>query len=163
MKIYIKIILVILVAFIVHTLLGKIDHRISLVINLFTITVIYFAVLKGEIFGTVTGAVCGLLQDSFSYGVYGVAGIATTIVGYIAGVISKKIYVISFFRNFLFIFFLTAFQLVIWRLIHSFIFSEPFLSGNSFIFFQPFFNALVGSSLFPVFRKLFKSSFMVGQ
>jgi rod shape-determining protein MreD len=157
MKIYLKIILVILAAFVAHTLLGKISNKIFLVVNLFTIIVIYFAVLKGEIFGAVNGAVCGLIQDSFSLGVFGVAGIATTVMGYLGGILSKKIYVISFFKRFLFIFILTVFQLVVWRLIHSFVFSEPFLPGNNFILFQPFFNALVGSILFPIFRKFLRS------
>jgi len=155
MKVYIKIILIILAAFIIHTLLGKISNKIPLLVNLFTIIVIYFGVIKDEIFGAVTGTACGLIQDSFSYGVFGVAGIASTFMGFLAGIISKKIYVMSFFKIFLFIFILSSFQLAVWRLIHSFVFSEPFLSGNNTILFQPFFNALVGAFLFPVFRKIF--------
>ncbi|MFW6124067.1 MAG: rod shape-determining protein MreD [Acidobacteriota bacterium] len=163
MRIYLKVILVIFAAFIAHTLLGNISNKIFLMVNLFTIIVIYFSVLKGEIFGAVTGTVCGLIQDSFSLGIFGVAGIATTIMGYLAGFISKKIYVMSFFKIFLFIFTLTLFQLAVWRLIHSFIFSEPFLSGNSFILYQPFFNALVGSLFFPIFKKILRSRSTVSQ
>jgi len=157
MKEYIKVFLVIVVAFLIHTFLGKISNEIPVVVNLFTIIVIYIGVLKGEIFGAVTGAFCGLIQDSFSFGIFGVAGIATTIMGYLAGIISKKIYVISFFKNFIFIFILTAFQLTIWRIIHSFVFSEPLLSGSYYLLFQPFFNALVGSSLFPIFKRFFSN------
>lgn len=163
MKIYLKIILAILAAFVLHTLFGEISNKIFLVVNLFTVIVVYFAVLKGGIYGAVTGSVCGLIQDSFSLGIFGVAGLATTIIGYLAGVISKKIYVMSFFKIFLFIFTLTVFQLTVWRLIHSFIFSEPFLSGSTFILFQPFFNALLGALLFPIFRKFLRSSPMESQ
>ncbi len=158
MRDYIKAVLIIIVLFVAHTVLGKISKEIPMALNLFTIIVIYFAILKGEIFGAVTGAICGLIQDSFSFGVFGVAGLATTLMGYLAGTISRKIYVISFFKNFLFISILTLFQLVIWRCMHSFVFTEPFFSGSIVILFQPFFNALAGSAFFPVFRKFFKST-----
>jgi len=156
MKDYIKAILTIIVIFVAHTFLGRISKEIPIAINLFTIIVIYFAILKGEVFGAFTGAVCGLIQDSFSFGVFGVAGLATTLTGYLAGTISRKIYVISFFKSFLFLFILTVFQLIVWRGMHSFVFSEPFLSGSKVILFQPFFNALAGSVFFTVFRKIFK-------
>jgi len=157
MRDYVKAILTIIAVFAAHTILGKISKEIPIALNLFTIIVIYFAMLKGEIFGAFTGAVCGLIQDSFSFGVFGVAGLATTLTGYLAGVISRKIYVISFFRNFLFISILTIFQLVIWKCMHFFVSSEPFFSGSIVILFQPFFNALAGSLFFPVFRKFFRS------
>lgn len=163
MRIYLKIFLIILVAFVLHTLFGKISKQIFFLVNLFTILVIYLAVLKGEIYGAVTGSVCGLIQDSFSLGIFGVAGIASTILGYFAGFISKRIFVLSFFKIFLFIFTLTVFQLAVWRLIHSFIFSEPFLSGSTVILFQPFFNALVGALFFPLFRKFLRISPMESQ
>ncbi len=156
MKDYLKTIGVIIGVFIVHNFLGRISTEIPFAVNLFTIVVIYFAVLKGEVFGALSGAVCGLIQDSFSLGVFGVAGIASTLTGYLAGLISRKIYIMPFFKSFLFIFILTAFQLIVWGLIHSFIFSETLFSESPVILFQPFFNALVGSSFFPVFRKLFK-------
>jgi rod shape-determining protein MreD len=163
MRDYIKVIIAIIAVFVVHTFFGKISKEIPIVLNLFTIIVIYFAILKGEVFGAFTGAICGLIQDSFSFGVFGVAGLATTLTGYLAGTISKKIYVISFFKNFLFILILSIFQLVIWRCMHSFVFSEPFFSESVVVLFQPFFNALVGSVFFPVFRKIFKYTSLDGQ
>ncbi|MBD3413757.1 MAG: rod shape-determining protein MreD [Candidatus Aminicenantes bacterium] len=157
MKKYIYILLTILVVFIVYTFLGRISPEIPVALNLFTIMVVYLAVLDGEVMGAVFGAVCGLIQDSFSLGVFGVAGIATTLMGYLAGFISRKIYVISFFKIFLFIFTMSSFQLIVWKLIHSFVFSEPVFSESHVILSQPFFNALVGSALFPFFRKIFQS------
>ncbi len=156
MKDYIKAVLIVIVIFVAQTFLGRIAKEIPIAINLFTVIVIYFAILKGEVFGAFTGAVCGLIQDSFSFGVFGVAGLATTLMGYLAGTISRKIYVISFFKSFLFIFILTVFQLIVWRCMHSFVFSEPIFSGSKVILFQPFFNALAGSVFFTVFRKTFK-------
>jgi len=157
MKDYGRIVLIIAVAFIVHLFLGKISHKIFFAFNLFTILVIYSAILRGEIFGAVSGAICGLIQDSFSLGAFGVSGIATTLMGYLAGMISRRFLITSFFKNFLFIFLLTAFQLMVWKFIYTFVFGEPFFSGSNILFVQPFFNALVGSSLFRIFRKFFKS------
>jgi rod shape-determining protein MreD len=157
MKDFIKVSLAIIIAFLLYTVLNKISTSLVLLFNVFSLVVIYFAVEKNEIFGACLGAFCGLIQDSFSLGVFGVAGLAKTIVGYTAGYIAKKIDVHPPLRCFFFIFLLISFEFILWALLYSFIFSESINTGRGLIFFQPLGTALVGSFLFSFLRKLKRS------
>lgn len=152
-------VLSVLVAFLLYSLLGKISVSLLFIFNFFSLIVIYFALEKGEIYGACLGAFCGLLQDSFSMSVFGVAGIAKTIIGYSAGYFSGKINVTSIRRNFVFVFLLLCVELIIWSVLYSFIFSERVSTGGGIIFFQPLITAILGSLAYRFVRKL-KSSKM---
>ncbi|MCK4336652.1 MAG: hypothetical protein KAX11_01830, partial [Candidatus Aminicenantes bacterium] len=111
---------------------------------------------KGETSGAILGMVCGMIQDSFSAGVFGVAGISKTITGFLAGIIAKRINTVLFSRNFIFIFFLSGMELLIWAFLYVFIFSERINTGQGLIFFQPMGTALLGSISFKLIRFLYK-------
>ncbi len=149
----------VLVAFLLYSLLAKISVSLLFLFNFFSLIVIYFALEKGEIYGACLGAICGLIQDSFSMSVFGVAGIAKTIMGYFAGYFSGKINVIPIKRNFVFVFLLLCVELIIWSVLYSFIFSERVSTGGGLIFFQPLITAVLGSLAYRFVRKL-KSSKM---
>lgn len=153
MRDFIEIALGIVIAFIFYTVLAKISISLIQIFNVFSLVIIYFALDKGEIYGACIGTFCGLIQDSFSLGVFGVAGIAQTIMGFTAGYISRKINVLPLRRNFFFIFVLVGFELLLWALLYSFIFSETINTGKGLIFFQPLSTALLGSILFILIRK----------
>jgi rod shape-determining protein MreD len=157
MRDFLGIILSVLVAFLLQTLLAKITVSLLFLINIFSLIVIYYAVEKGEIFGACLGAFCGILQDSFSLGVFGVSGIAKTIMGYLAGYFSSKINVTPIRRHFVFIFFLLSVELIIWAGLYSFIFSERVNTGGGLIFFQPLLTAVLGSLAYRFVRKPKKS------
>jgi rod shape-determining protein MreD len=157
MKDFIKVSLGIIIAFLLYTTLSKISPYLVLLINVFSLVVIYFAVEKNEIFGACVGAFCGLIQDSFSLGVFGVAGLAKTIAGFTAGYIAKKIDVHPPLRSFVFIFLLISFEFILWALLYSFVFSGSINTGRGLIFFQPLSTALVGSVLFFFLRKFKRS------
>lgn len=152
-------VLSVLVAFLLYSLLAKISVSLLFLFNFFSLIVIYFALEKGEIYGACLGAFCGLLQDSFSMSVFGVAGIAKTIMGYSAGYFSSKINVTPIRRNFVFVFLLLCVELIIWSVLYSFIFSERVSTGGGLIFFQPLITAVLGSLVYRFVRKL-KSSRM---
>lgn len=105
---------------------------------------IYFALKKGEVQGAVMGMICGLIHDSFSIEVFGIAGIAMTLTGYIAGYFPKKINIYPTLRMFVFIFFITIINLIIWAAVYSFVFSENIITGGGYIFFQPLVTAVLG-------------------
>jgi rod shape-determining protein MreD len=153
MKDFMWTILSFLAAFILTTLVSKISFSLFYLFNFFSLVVIYFALEKGEIYGAFLGAFCGLVQDSFSLGVFGVAGIAKTVLGYSAGYFSSKINVVPFRRNFVFIFVLISVEIIIWASLGSFIFSERVYTGNALIFFQPLSTAAFGSVLYQYLRK----------
>jgi len=157
MKDFIKVSLGIIIAFLLYTTLSKISPSLVLLFNVFSLVVFYFAVEKNEVFGACLGAFCGLIQDSFSLGVFGVAGLAKTIAGFTAGYIAKKIDVHPPLRSFVFIFLLISFEFILWALLYSFVFSGSINTGRGLIFFQPLSTALVGSVLF-FFSRKFKRS-----
>lgn len=137
-------ILGVILAFIIYALLSKISFKINLLFNVFLINVIYFALKKGEMEGALIGMLCGLIHDSFSIEVFGVAGISMTLTGYFAGYFPKKVNVYTSLRMFIFIFFITLINLVIWAAMYYFVFSENFFRGGGYIFFQPLATAFLG-------------------
>lgn len=138
----------ILAAFVVYTVLFRVSPPFLQVFNVLSLAVIYFAVIKGEIFGACLGTLFGLIQDSFSFGVFGVAGIAKTITGFLAGYVSRKIEVTPFLRRFVFIFILISLDLCVWIFLYTLIFSKSLNSGGGRIFFQPLGTAVLGSFVF---------------
>jgi rod shape-determining protein MreD len=153
MKDYMWMFVSVLIAFVLYTLLAKISIPLLLLLNIFSLIVIYYAMEKGEIFGAFLGAFCGLLQDSFSLGVFGIAGIAKTIMGFTAGYVSGKINVTSVRRNFIFILVLLYLELIIWTVLYSFIFSESVNTRGGSIFFQPLITAFVGTLAYRLILK----------
>jgi rod shape-determining protein MreD len=143
-----------LAAFVLYSLLGRINPSLLLVLNTFSLVVILFSMLKGELFGVFLGALCGLLQDSFSLGVFGVAGLSKTLLGFTAGYVSRKMNVFPFFRNFIFIFILAIGELAVWAFLYALVFSKSIITGNALIFFQPLATAVLGSLVFALVRRL---------
>lgn len=158
MKDFIEIIIGILIAFLFYTVFKKISISLIQLFNIFSLIVIYFALEKGEIFGACLGTVCGLIQDSFSLGVFGVAGLSKTIMGFLAGYVSKKLDVTPIFRKFLFIFVLLLIEYILWAFLSAFIFSEKFLIGRTIQSFQPLTTAGLGSLFFLLLQQVKKFS-----
>jgi rod shape-determining protein MreD len=153
MKDFFWMVLSVIVAFLLYSVLGKISLSLLYLFNFFTLVVIYFAVEKGEIYGACLGAFCGLIQDSFSISVFGVAGIAKTIVGFLAGYFAGKINVTPIRRSFFFILILNCVELLIWAGLYSFIFSIRVNTGGGLLFSQPLLTAFLGAVVFSQLRK----------
>jgi rod shape-determining protein MreD len=143
-----------LAAFLLYSLAGRASPPLLLVFNAFSLVVILFAVWKGEVFGAVLGTACGLLQDSFSLGVFGIAGLSKTLLGVAAGFISRKMQVGPPLRSFVFVFVCSAGELVVWTLLYALVFSRKIASGNALVLFQPLATAALGSALFGLARRL---------
>jgi rod shape-determining protein MreD len=145
----------ILAAFVIYSLMDMASFYLTVLIHVFSIIVVYFAVVRGEIFGAVTGAACGLIQDSFTLGVFGIYGISKTIMGYLAGYTAKRVMIASRFRLFLFMWILFTLELGFWILMYSLIFAQPLNIYGGMIFIGPLVSAIVGSQFFPLFRKMY--------
>jgi len=148
--------LVIFISVVLYLFLQNVSFLFPFLFNVFSIVVIYFAVEKGEVFGDFTGMACGLIQDSFSLGVFGVAGIAKTLLGYFTGLISKKINIVPFFRNVLFNITMLIFELLVWVFIYTLIIGEKLYTANGLLFLQPFCTALAASVTIALVRKVRK-------
>jgi rod shape-determining protein MreD len=157
MKDFVKVSVGIIIALLLYTVLNKISPSLILLFNVLSLVVIYFAVEKNEIFGACLGAFCGLIEDSFSLGVFGVAGLAKTLAGFTAGYIAKKVDIRPLFRSFIFIFLLVSLEFILWALLYSFIFSESINTGRGLVFFRPLGTALLGSLLFSFLRRFERS------
>ena len=158
MKDFVEVFLGIILAFFLYSILKKISFSLIQLFNFFNLIVIYFALTKGEVFGACLGTVCGLLQDSFSLGVFGVAGLSKTIMGFLAGYIPKKLNVTPLLRNFLFIFILLSIEFMIWTFLSSFIFSEKLYLEKNLNSIQPLSTAILGSLIFLLIKKFKKFS-----
>jgi len=144
----------VLAAFLIYTLIGESGAALTLAVNAFSVIVLVFAIREGEVFGAALGTICGLIQDSFSLGVFGVAGLTKTLLGFAAGLISRKIHVAPFFRNFVFIFILATVEIALWVFLYSLIFSAKVATRGGFVFFQPLTTAVLGSGALALARKL---------
>lgn len=154
MKEYLGALLGVLAAFALHSLFSRFIPGLNLLVNVFSVVVLYFAIRNGEMFGAVLGMFCGLLLDSFSLGIFGVAGIAFTLLGYAAGVIAKRINVVAYSRRFLFCLVLLTGHLLIWIFLYVAVFSDRLYTGGGLLFLQPVFTALLTSALFPLIQKV---------
>lgn len=154
MRYFFALILGILAAFAIHSLLLHISISLTLVVNVLSVVVIYTGITKGEIPGAITGMACGLIQDSFSLGVFGVAGIAKTISGYLAGYISGKVNVAPYTRKFLLSSLLLFLELAVWSFLYVGIFSERINTGGGIIFFQPLITAAIVCFMFFILPKI---------
>jgi len=143
----------IIIAFAFYAFFSKISFSLSQLINFFSLVVIYFAITKDEIHGAFIGTISGLIQDSFSLGVFGISGLAKTIIGFLAGFISHKINVIPFRRNFFFIFIMVSGEIVLSTFLYYFISAEYINEITPLILFQPLGTAFFGAFTFLLLRK----------
>ncbi len=141
-------------AFLFYSLLGGLRPSVLFVFNAFSLVVMVFSIGRGEIFGAFLGAACGLVQDSFSAGIFGVAGLTKTLLGFGTGYVSKRIDVVSAWRNALFLCVMAALELLLWILLKALVLSEPVDFRHGLVFLQPFVTALLGTLILNFGRRL---------
>jgi rod shape-determining protein MreD len=141
-----------LVAVLVYSVAGASAPALLIVFNAFSVVVLYFSVRRGEVFGALLGTMCGLVQDAFSLGVFGVAGLTKTLLGFWTGYISRRIDVAPFSRNALFMLVMSVLEMTLWVLITAVVRLESVNLHGGLIFLQPIVTAVLGSSLFALER-----------
>lgn len=154
MKDVLRAFLATLLAVLVYSLAGGAGPALLIVLNAFSVVVLYFSVRRGEVFGAFLGTACGLVQDSFSLGVFGVGGLTKTLLGFWAGFISRRIDVAPVFRNGLFMLAMSVLEMILWVLITAVVRMKPVNLQGGLIFLQPVVTALLGSSLFVLERRI---------
>lgn len=143
----------IIAAFVFYTVFRRISMSFVEGLNVFTLAVILIGLTKGEIAGAFMGAACGLIVDSFSLGVFGIAGVANTLTGYLSGYVSRKVNVLAFQRNLVFIGLMAGLELFVWLGLSTLIFGEGVRFGKGLILLQPVLTAVVGSLIFLGLRR----------
>jgi len=151
---YFEPVLAVVLAFALYATLGKIAPPLVLVFNPFSWVVLYFSLTREELFGALTGSVCGLLQDSLTIGVFGVGGLSKTLMGFACGYVSRKINVVPLVRNLVFLFILGLAELAIWKGLAAFLFRTPLTTDHGLALLQPVITALATAGLFKLTAKL---------
>ena len=142
-----------LLAVLIYSLAGGAGPMFIVVPNAFSVIVLYFSVRRGEVFGAFLGTACGLVQDAFSLGVFGVGGLTKTLLGFWAGFVSRRIDVAPFFRNGLFMLVMSVLEMILWVLATAVVRRESLNFHGGLILLQPLVTAVLGSSLFAVERR----------
>ena len=140
----------IVLAVVLHTVLGKLSASLLVIVNAFSWVVLYFGLARHEVFGALMGTACGLLQDSFSLGIFGAGGLTKTLLGFGAGYISRKINVTPMTRTFIFALVIAAAELLLWKSLVLFLFGGSFSASGGLIFLQPLVTALFVTIAFQV-------------
>lgn len=157
LKHFLKITIAIISAVVLFSVLTKITPAFTMILNVFNLLVLYFALEEGEIYGAVMGSAAGLIQDSFSIGVFGIAGISKTMLGFMAGYVSRRINVAPFFRRVVFIFVMLLSEVILWMLLYSAFISEGIYTAKGLLFLQPVCTTALAFVVFPLFKKLTKA------
>lgn len=144
----------ILAAFLLLTLLVRIHPLAGEIFNPFVVAVLLIGLLRGEAAGAVAGAVAGLVADTFSLGLFGIAGIALTTTGFLAGFISRKINVLAVTRLLVFFVLLAAAELALWAGLTVLVFGRPGPWSGGLLLVQPAVNAVVAASVEKLIRKV---------
>lgn len=131
-----------------YSLAGGAGPSVLVAVNAFSVVVLYFSVRRGELFGAVLGSFCGLVQDSFSLGVFGVAGLTKTLLGFWAGYVSRRIDVAPFSRNALFMLVMSVLEMLLWVLVTAVVRAGSIDFHGGLILLQPVVTAVMGSALF---------------
>ncbi|MCX8160855.1 MAG: rod shape-determining protein MreD [Candidatus Saccharicenans sp.] len=138
----------------VYALLGWLEPALVLLVNTFSVLVMLIAVVYGELDGAIIGTCAGLVQDALSHGVFGLAGLSLTITGFLAGWLSRKLDVHTFYKRLIFIFILSLGQLLIWTFFYFLIFRQSLLYSQPALYLQPMVTALLAAALINLFKKV---------
>ncbi|OGD16752.1 MAG: rod shape-determining protein MreD [Candidatus Aminicenantes bacterium RBG_16_63_14] len=143
-----------LAAVLAYSVAGGAGPALLVVLNAFSVVVLYFSVRRGEVFGALLGTMCGLVQDTFSLGVFGVAGLTKTLLGFWTGYISRRIDVAPFARNALFMLVMSVLEMALWVLITAVVRQGSVNWHGGLVLLQPLVTAVLGSSLFALERRI---------
>ena len=141
-------------AVVLYTLLGRVHPGAVALVNAFSIAVVVIAFRRGETAGALVGTVCGLVQDSFTAGVFGLSGLTKTLLGFSTGYIARKIHLASFARLFIFLFLAGFLEWLAWVGLYLLVFGERVYARNGLLFFQPLATAAAGSLILDVWRRI---------
>ncbi|PIE34819.1 rod shape-determining protein MreD [candidate division KSB3 bacterium] len=90
--------IIFLVAFIVQTsMLGFLNYKPDLIL----VIVVYLGLVKGSDVGSLGGFCSGLVLDSYSGMHFGVNALSKTVLGFVSGIIGKRLYTQSLFAHML--------------------------------------------------------------
>lgn len=145
--------LIIIVAIVLQLLWRSWPHFYVDLFNFLSIGIILLALRHGEGIGALSGTLAGLIQDSMTLHVFGLAGLTKTGLGFFVGLAYRKLNLASFLNQSLFLFTASSIELVLWTGLANLIFPvNPPVHLEAF-WFQPFTTALISSFVFRLLNR----------
>lgn len=132
-----------LAAVVLYTLAGAAGPSVLVVLNAFSVIVVYSSLRKGEVFGALTGTACGLVQDAFSLGIFGLGGLTKTLLGFFTGYVARRIDISQAPRAGAFLVVASALELGIWTLLSAVVHQGGVNLHGGLILLQPPVTALM--------------------
>lgn len=134
-------------AVLLYSLAGAAGPDVLVVLNAFSVVVVYFALRRGEVFGAFAGTACGLAQDAFSLGIFGVAGLTKTLLGFFTGFISRRLDISPLPRLGAFLLAMAALEWGLGLLLSSVVRQEAVHLHGGLALLQPPVTAALGAAL----------------
>jgi rod shape-determining protein MreD len=141
-----------LAAVVLYSSAGSGGPALIVVFNAFSMVVLYFSIRRGEVFGALLGTMCGLAQDAFTIGVFGVGGLSKTLLGFWTGYVSRRIDVAPFVRSALFLLVMSVLEMILWVPLKAVVRLESVNLHGGLLLLQPLVTAAVVGSLIAVER-----------
>ncbi len=148
-----KFILFLLILFFIHLLFYQYLVLGEVYPDLFLVLVVYCALRWGPDGGSISGFICGIIQDSFSYTYFGLHAVAKIIIGFAIGKVRH-----SFFSN---KYIVQAAIILTSKILHDIIFYSIYFSRGEESFWRQmifhtapsaFYTCILGVALFIMFR-----------
>lgn len=143
-----------LAAVALYSLAGSAGRDLLVVFDAFAVIVLVFSVRRGEVFGAVLGTVCGLVQDTFTLGPFGVAGLTKTLLGFWAGFVARRIDIAPFTRNALFTLALSVLEVLLWALVTAVVRTGSVSLHGGLFLLRPVVTAVLVSAFFVLERRV---------
>ncbi len=130
----------------------SVPHYYGDLFNFFSIAVILLALRHGEEIGALSGTVAGLIQDSLTLHVFGLAGLTKTGLGFVVGLAYRKLNLTPFINQLFFIFMAASLEHLIWAGLANLIFNfNPAVKLGAF-WFQPLTTTLIAGFIFKLIK-----------
>ncbi len=127
-----------------QTTLATLVIRGNTALDLVLVVVVYLALLSGPVNGLLLGTAAGLIQDALSSGIIGVGGLAKTVVGFVAGILSTQFIVTAPLSRFLVFMLATGLHALVFMGLYTLLGLRQFDSPYGAVFSQALGNGLVG-------------------
>lgn len=148
-----KFILFLLILFLIHLLFYQYLALGDVYPDLFLVLVVYCSLRWGPEGGSISGFICGIIQDSFSYTYFGLHAVAKTLIGFAIGKVRHSFYSSKYIVQ--------ATVILTSKIFHDIIFYGIYLSRGEESFWHQmifhtapsaFYTCIIGVALFIMFR-----------
>ena len=126
----------------------------TVALDLVLVVVVYVALTSGPVTGMLAGSLAGIIQDALSSGVFGVGGLAKSIVGFAIGAIGQQFIVTAALPRFLMFLVATTVHATMFMGFYVLMGLRSFPSPWAAVLSQALGNAAVGMIAFTVIESL---------